>query len=310
MDITERFVKRRWGIFNHFLYSTPGGTDGEYSPPGDGEYWCKLVESFDTDALAERVHKTGAGYYFITIMQGTRYLIAPNITFDKICGTKPGEACAKRDLINDLYESLAKYDIDLCLYYTGDGPWKDKICGSKMGFGNPRTKVTEKFVKNWSSVLEEYAVRYGNKIKAWWIDGCYGEYFGYTQEYMKYYYDAVKKGNPTALVTMNNGVFPEPVKWYENEDYTAGEFEALYKVPVNAPFIDGARIHILAPLGYSNKKEHFYAGWRQRGVQCNKEFLKNYIKTINSVGGFVTIDIFVDEIGQWDEEQFTTITGI
>ena len=136
-------------------------------------------------------------------------MIAPNATYDAIADTKPGEACSERDLILDLYEALKKYDIDLCLYYTGDGPYKDVEIGRKFGFAEPRGTVTMDFVQKWSSVLEEYAVRYGDKIKAWWLDGMYADYFGYTQELMEPYYQAIKMGNPNALVAFNNGVYPE-----------------------------------------------------------------------------------------------------
>jgi len=130
------------GIFTHFLCKS-----------NDSESWNKSVEAFDTDKLAMQLHEAGAGYYFITIMQGTRYMISPNATYDKICGTKPGETCAKRDLILDLYNSLSKYNIDLCLYYTGDGPWSDEIYGERMGYQDQGTHVTKEFVQNWASVL-------------------------------------------------------------------------------------------------------------------------------------------------------------
>jgi hypothetical protein len=42
-----------------------------------------------------------------------------------------------------------------------------------MGWQDP---VTEVFVQKWASVLEEYTVRYGDKVSGWWIDGCYSQY--------------------------------------------------------------------------------------------------------------------------------------
>ena len=43
--------------------------------------------------------------------------------------------------------------------------------------------MNDEFIEKWASVLEEYAVRYGDKVKGWWIDGCY-DYFGYTVFYL------------------------------------------------------------------------------------------------------------------------------
>ncbi len=33
--------------------------------------------------------------------------------------------------------------------------------------------ITEFFSEKWSSVLREYANRYGDRVSAWWIDGRY-----------------------------------------------------------------------------------------------------------------------------------------
>ena len=76
--------------------------------------------------MPRNLHEMGAGYYVITTMQGRKFMIAPNKTFDRIAGTKTGEACAARDLVQDLYQALSRYGIDLYLYFTGDGPYKDE----------------------------------------------------------------------------------------------------------------------------------------------------------------------------------------
>ena len=160
--------------------------------------------------------------------------------------------------------------------------------------------MTVDFVKKWSSVLKEYADRYGEHIKAWWIDGCY-DWLGYQDDYMQYYYDAVKGANPNALVTMNNGVQAQCYKWFCHEDYTSGEFNDFSVVPDQA-FYDGSRAHILAPLG-SNL-------WRSRGVSCDSRSLKEYVQKVNRAGGFVTIDIYIDGDGNLDEEQLQTLNGL
>ena len=297
MDITERLFNRRWGVFTHFLYGEPGSQIPTEQVRRD---WNLAVNNFDTEKLARQLNDVGAGYYFITIMQGQKYMIAPNETFNRICGTQPGEACATRDLVLDLYQSLSKYDIDLCLYYTGDGPWKDKVCGPKFGLSDPRGSVTAAFVEKWSSVLAEYAQRYGDKIKAWWIDGCY-DWLGYNNDNIKLYYDAIKKANPEAIVTFNNGVQESCYKWFCDEDYTAGEFNDLNVITTQA-FYGGSRAHILAPLGAKL--------WRSRGVTHDNAYLKEYVKNVNCAGGFVTIDIYIDHSGNLDEEQLNTIRGL
>ena len=33
-----------------------------------------------------------------------------------------------------------------------------------------RSNIPELFAQRWGSVLQEYAVRYGDKVKGWWVD--------------------------------------------------------------------------------------------------------------------------------------------
>ncbi|MBQ8551769.1 MAG: alpha-L-fucosidase [Clostridia bacterium] len=310
----DRFADRKFGIFNHFLFAEPGSDIPETLPyEEENTKWNRQVDAYDPEKVAYALHKIGAGYYFITVMQGNRFMIAPNAAFDRICGTKPGEACSKRDLIADIIPALKKYDIDLCLYFTGDGPYKDAKCGPKMGLGQQRGQVSMEFVTNWAAVLEEYAVRYGENIKAWWVDGCYGEVgrgtgLGYTQELLEPYYNAIKKGNPNALTTFNNGVQREFYRWFNKEEYTSGEQNYFSHVPPSR-FVDGAQTHLLIPLGLSvNGKE--WGGWRQRGARISREQLKRYISYVNSVGGVVTIDIFIDGEGNLDYEQVEMLSGL
>ena len=52
------------------------------------------------------------------------------------------EYSSNRDLIKEIGEELKKYDIDLYLYYTGDGPHKDEQAGNGLGWydGDPNGK--------------------------------------------------------------------------------------------------------------------------------------------------------------------------
>jgi len=312
-DFQKEFSSRKFGIFNHFLYGEPGGfVTRKLSRDEEAIEWNRQVNAFDTERIAYDLNRIGAGYYFITLMQGQRFMLAPNETYDRLCGTKPGECCAKRDLVADLIKSLKKYDIALCLYYTGDGPYRDEYCSKGMGKVNEEPqKVNVEFVKNWTSVLEEYAVRYGEDIKAWWIDGCYdanvGSRLGYTQKELKYYYDAVKKGNPKALIACNNGVKDDYYKWGEYEDMTSGEYCDFTHIP-KSPLIDGALAHCLIPLGI-NPEHPTWGGWRCGGLSIDREGLKKYVDSVNAVGGVVTLDILIDHDGRWDAEQFAMLDG-
>jgi len=304
----DRFYNRKWGVFNHYLYVLQNDPTcpNSYGKQTD---WDTLVNEFDVESVAKTLHEIGAGYYVITIMQGTKHMLSPSAKFDEIAGTKPGEACATRDLIEELADSLEKYDIDLFLYFTGDGPYRDHPEGDRFGFVEPRNVgVTKSFVEKWASVLEEYAVRYGEKVKGWWIDGCYKEVFKYTDELLEILYKACKKGNPDALVSLNNGIGNgDIISGYTYEDFLCGEQEDFTVIPKQR-FYGNAQAHILAPLGVYSKKvgeEDFVdvAGWGCFGAKHDKEYLADYVKKVHQAGGVVTFDIGVYRDGKFDPVQ-------
>ena len=220
------------GVFTHFL----NGLQNEFgrNSQGKNSSWDACVSDFDVEAYAADAASTGAKYAFITMMQGDQHMIAPNARFDALTGYEPGEACATRDLVLDLWAALDKRGLKLGLYWTGDGPARDPKGAAGMGTdGSPPGRNIE-FVKRWSSVLQEYSERYGDKVFGWWVDGCYysaGNY-GYNDTTLKYYHDAIRAGNPKAVMGFNNAPQPviasgdpwvhggETTKW---EDMTAGE---------------------------------------------------------------------------------------
>jgi len=310
MHITDKLYNKKWGIFNHYL---------NVNVVCDGMKWCDAINRIDVKKIASQLHEIGAGYYFITLCQGTKYLLAPNDTYNKITGADKFEISSDRDVVPELYEELKKYDIDLYLYFPSDGPHFDEEYGKKMGFYyepdevwdmekgvlRPETenkvltekRLSDRFIKNWSDVLLEYSLRYGDKISGWWLDGFY-DFFGFNNENMKAFYDAIKKGNPNAIVAFNGGVKKETRKWYENEEYTAGEFNELEFIPKTRFTPDGAQNHILAPLG---------SDWGMKDARYSREYMKNYIKAVNGNGGVVTVDVGINYDGSFSEEQINSL---
>lgn len=317
MNAQDRMMNSRWGIFNHYLY----GSDKLHTDIADmAAEWNEFVDSFDTKRLAETLHEMKAGYYIITVMQGTRFMLAPNKAYSEITGIAPGMACAKRDLIRDIGEALKEYDIDLYLYYTGDGPHFDTVAGPAMGLyedyqAGIHGKVTESFVRNWASVMEEYAVRYGDLIKGWWVDGCYAS-LGYNNELLTIYYDAMRKGNPDILCAFNSGTASfvnadgsdKPNKWFEHESFTCGE-DNDFNYIFTERFTNGAQNHMLIPFG-DYRDGNICWGWCNTGVRRDKDFVAEFIRKNNEAGAVITIDIFVDHSGGFDSEQVEALKYI
>ena len=102
----DAFLARRFGVFNHYLYGNPSDRAEDLFSRAPLN-WNESVDSVDVKDLARRLHETGAGYYFITLMQGSRFMLGPNAAYDEIAGTQPGTACSRRDLVAELIDALA-----------------------------------------------------------------------------------------------------------------------------------------------------------------------------------------------------------
>ena len=295
---TQRLHDAKWGVFNHYL------GHGVKTPAE----WADKVNAYDVKRVADQLEACGARFYFLTLMQGRQWMCAPNATFDRIGGTRPGEACSVRDLPLELSHELARRGIDLYLYYTGDGPYLDAEIGSRFGFTEPRfLGVTRPFVEKWAAVLEEFAVRYGDRVKGWWIDGCYAGYLCYTDDLLALYRTAVLKGNPDAVVAMNNGVSDYFERYTKQADFTAGEFNDFYCVPKER-FVDGAQAFALIPLGSWGVGGN--PCWGGKGTKRPAEYVADYVRLVNANDGVVAIDVAVANDGSWLAEQLEVLKAV
>lgn len=302
--ITDRIYEKKWGV--SITYSEPRVRK-------DGVSWNDCVKNLDVKRLARELHEMGAGYLLWAVLHNSPHMNVPNATYDAIAGTRPGEICATRDTVLELYEELTKYDIDLYLYFPGNGPRVRGEVTERLGFryddaelyderGLPRPDsenpvLLEKrlnlgFVKKWSSVLGELSVRYGDKVKGYWLDNFLPR-LGFDQEFMRYYYDAAKSGNPDAIVAFNKGITPYLKRWYEKEEFTAGEFNEFEFIP-SGRFTDGLQNHVFAPLGST---------WGKDDARYDNEYMREYIKRVNEAGGVVTVNIKVNADGSLSEPQ-------
>ena len=288
----DRLLSKKFGVFTHFLQRF-----------GSFEDWNQTVDHFDVSALAASLKEVGAGWHFLTLMQGTKHHCAPNATFDRIAGTAPGEACSLRDLPAELLKAYEDGGPALCLYFTGDGPFRDPVVGPRMGYAEPRdVPVSDAFVQNWTSVLAEFSQRYKNKIPLWWIDGCYTKrHCFYKPEQLVPYAEAIHSGNPNAIFALNNGVQDTLQLDHPIATMTAGEFNSFeFEFLPQERYMDGAQTHILAPIGMNPNP---YDRWCKPGIQHTKEHMAEFVRRANEVGCLVTIDVGIDAQGHVDPVQ-------
>ncbi len=286
---TDWFLKAGYGVFVHYLEGIQNNAEQLHSL-GKQSTWDECVRDFDTERFAADVAASGAGYAIFTVMQISRFMIAPNATFDRITGYQPGEACATRDLIEDLYQSLSERDIRLMLYWTGDGPRGDEKAGTAYGCGTP---VSKAFVQQWADTFREYGERYGDKIAGIWCDGCYS-FIGYDEEKLGILAAGLRAGSDTRIIALNPGVDPEVRAYTPHEDYTCGEQNVFHEVPVER-YLNGEQWHILSFLSKT--------WWAEPGVGYKKNQFTNYVRNVNQRGGVVSVDVMVFRDGGLDRSQ-------
>jgi hypothetical protein len=311
MNPKDWFRDQKWGVFTHYLYLEQNSPDRVVNQGAGQTSWNECVDALDVDRLAVHLAEAGAHYLMFTVTQQTRYLCAPNETYNRIIGAKPGEACSTRDLIADLIKALDRYGISLFLYYTGDGPHYDPAAGEAMGFYARYVVLNENFLENWSSVAREYSLRYGEKIKGWWVDACWKVHgnYNYNDHWLEYYVKAMRAGNKETLLAFNNGVH-ERVKYYTPlDDYVCGEMNYFEDIP-ETRFINGVQWHTLAPLGVAPKGKEPYNAWAQPGCKHSAEYMRDYVKKVNDKGGVVTIDVALYRDGHIGAEQMAVLKAL
>lgn len=286
---TDWFVKAGYGVFVHYLEGIQNNPEQLHSL-GRHTSWEECVREFDTERFASDVEASGAGYVMFTVMQISRFMIAPNATFDRISGYQPGEACATRDLIEDLYQSLNKRNIRLMLYWTGDGPRADEKAGAAYGCGNP---VSKAFVQKWADTFREYGERYGDKIAGIWCDGCYS-FIGYDDEKLGILAEGLRAGSAARIIALNPGVDPGVRSYTPHEDYTCGEQNEFFEVPAER-YLDGEQWHILSFLSKT--------WWAEPGVGYKKGQFAEYVRQVNQRGGVVSVDVMLFRDGGLDRSQ-------
>jgi hypothetical protein len=302
---TDWFCRAGYGVFVHYLNELQNNA-ATIQSLGRSTSWDECVREFDAERFASAMAEAGAGYVIFTTHQRTRFLIAPNATFDRLTGYKPGEACATRDLIEDLYPALHRRNIPLMLYWTGNGPSSDPKASAALGW---RTPVADDYVANWSSVAEEYALRYGEKVAGWWVDGCYVNHggFGWTDGKLAPLARALKAGHPGRIVALNPGV--ELSAYSAHDDYTAGEQNTFAALP-ESRWLGGKQWHVLSYLGCERADNYLSAGWCEPGAKYGKRELADYVRAVNRKGGTVSIDVLLYRDGGIDRSQLEVLKAL
>ena len=210
---TAWFRRAGWGVFTHYLTK----------PTTSADEWNRQVDACDVAALAEQIASVGARYLFFTIGQGSGHYCAPNATYDRYAGISPSK-CSRRDLISDLYAAMQPRGVELLAYVPADGPWADPEARKGLGITahwsddpsfdwGPGAQWAKfrlpEFQRRWEDVCRDWSLRFGRKVRGWWVDGAYAceqRYPPHEAPNFHTYATALKAGNPDAIVAFNPGV--------------------------------------------------------------------------------------------------------
>ncbi len=289
---TDWFRDARYGVFMHFL-------------PGDAQGLARVAE-FDVAALAGQLEAMGARYFVLTLGQNSGYFNAPNAAYDRRTGYAAGERCAVRDLPLALWEALAPKGIRLMLYLPCQTPNQDRRAQKAFGLreGPADQPIDLAFARKWAEVIQEWSDRYGEKVAGWWFDGAYA-HVRFNEEIAQVYAQAVKHGNPRAIVTFNPGV--KVIRWTHAEDYTAGELNEPFDSIPAARRLEGSQWHALTFLcsSWSGRETRYPAGrWA------------SWVAAVVAKEGVVTLDMGPNwdpragPIGALAEEQVAQVNAI
>lgn len=299
-DRTGWFADCGWGVFCHWL-GVPPGPDGKEGLTADA--WNRQVDAFDVEGLARQLDALGAPYFFITLGQNSGHYIAPNNAYDHHVAIQPSK-CSRRDLVADLYEVLHPRGIEMLVYLPSGAPAADPVAVSRLewewGF-EPGSRGTRRigkrlveFQKKWEAVIREWSVRWGPKVRGWWLDGCHfaDEMYRHDDEpNFRSFAAALRAGNRDALLAFNPGLLTPIICHTEYEDYTAGEIQNVLTV-CPGPWVERqghkARYHVLSYLG-----EH----WCKGQPRFPDELVLGYTKHVVNKGGVITWDVPIQKNG-------------
>lgn len=303
MRDTKWFADCGWGVFCHYLTV----------PETSADEWNRQVDAFDVAALAKQLQSVHAAYFFITIGQGSGHYCAPNETYDAIADVRPSK-CSKRDLVSDLYDALHPLGIDLLVYAPADGSNADpearkglKLTTHWHDYHDVQPRPTwdhyrlPEYQRNWEMCCRDWSMRWGNKVRGWWIDGAYGidqRYPENEEPNFRTFGAALRAGNTDAIVAFNPGVLTPVIHYTDHEDYTAGEISNALP-ECTGPFVTGEtdeteksshadRYHILSYLG-----EY----WCKGLPRFPDEMVCGYSKHIVDHGGVITWDVPIEKTG-------------
>lgn len=265
--ITDWMYKGKIGLSTHYIADNPQTLE-------------KTATQFQVDKVAGQAAEAGTAWFLFTIHHQSWMMMAPNATYDRIL--KTSERTAERDIPLELHRALQPKGLKLMLYVNLRlDPRSICPAGVREAMGGwPPNKT---LIDNIVAVYKEFSLRYGDKAAGWWVDGVWlKEYKDAPQreEWFTAIANALRAGNPNALVAFNPGV-GQMICYSGQNDYVAGESNDLSVLPMGR-WLDGAQWHVWTYMG---------GWWSSGGLRFTDQQIRDYAVQVIKKGGVLTFEV-------------------
>lgn len=302
------FQREPWGLVDNPRNPNTGwmaGGRGVFAHYLIGRNEFGRIGEFDVNGLVAQLVDMKADWFCLTLGQNTGYMCAPNATYEEICGYEKGSHCSLRDIPAELIAALKPHGIRFMLYIPSQPPNTD--ANAEVSFGFPKEPANDNRMFNdfaahkWARVIEEWSRRYGEGVDGWWFDGGY-RHLRFNDEIAAMYAAAVKRGNPNAIVSFNEGLKSSVDRWTFAGDYLAGEAREPFLETCRGRWLDDRQWHVLSYFGSS---------WSQGDTRYSEGQWIEWMRPVLRNGGAVTIDLAIDRMtGLFNQSQVNQLKRI
>ena len=317
---TDWFHAAKWGVPVHILADAASNTSEINLSTDD---WNRRIDGIDVDGMARQLAEVKAGYAIITVGQNSGFYLSPNANYDRIVGHSPSR-CSRRDLVADLQQALAPYDIPVIAYLPTAAPLGDPLAirrlrctppwdASKIYMPPGRYSPEEgkrtdarlsEFQRNWEAIVGEWSERWGRKVRGWWFDGVYCADLMYRhadEPNFASFARAARRGNPDSILTWNPGVLYPPISVDAEEDYTAGEINDPDRIDSPGRWVGHEQFHVLSFMG---------KWWGQGPLRFTKEQVIAYTRAVTDYDGVFSWDVPFQVNGLLTDEVMITLAAL
>ena len=222
------WMSGKYGIMVHYL-------PGIYSYKDCGKCMTcnEMADDFDVVKFVDEVKNMGADWIIFPFGQNSGFYWSYNAVIEKYMPN----ICSKRDLVFEIAVEAKRRGLKFIAYLPSEVDANTALLRAAFGWDLSADKKV--FMERWTEVVRYYALKFGDLLDGWWIDGCYNSTEvdscrtnDWTSERFdeRKWFEALRAGNENRITAMNNGANRMSYV-FDREEYLPGECDDLGKYP-------------------------------------------------------------------------------